>query len=340
MISGEPMEGTVGGTGVQVILPDAPQTALDTARNLRENSERRIDPPVRKSFVRNDDEDERPPLARLIGRGGRGGAVAVKLYLALIWRCSAPPYTTDVPARVWARLLGLYEPDTLGARRIAAALDVLHDEKLIDVTKRRGEPSLIKLLEESGTGDAYEIPSTAHQFASPANKPRHVYFKVPSLLWTDGHIQSMSASALAMLLVALAEQGKDKRETWWSTALFPARYNLTPTTRSKGTRELVGHRLLLVTKRSVSNSPRAQAFSRERVRNVYLLINGAYPHGADDRARAAIAKKTAKKTVKKTPEKRIVKRSLTTSVTASNAGQTSKTAKARAAGARRRRTTS
>ncbi len=307
------MEGTVGGTGVQVILPDAPESALETAKSLRDTSERRVDVPVRKSFVRNDDEDERPPLSRLIGRGGRGGAVAVKLYLALIWRCSAPPYTTDVPARIWARLLGLDQPDTLGARRIAAALDVLHDEKLIDVTKRRGEPSLIKLLEESGTGAAYDIPSTAHQFASPSNKPKHVYFKIPSALWTDGHIQSMSASALAMLLVALAEQGKDKRKTWWSTTVFPARYNLTPTTRSKGTRELVGRRLLLVTKRSVPNSAKAQAFSRERVRNVYLLINEAYPHDADDRARAALAKKGAKKTtkrtVKKSPATRIVKRS-------------------------------
>ena len=287
MSSGDTGQGFVGSTGVEEVLPNAPQIALRAARELLETSNRRIDTPVRKTFVRVDDQDIRPPLARLVGRGGRGGAVAVKLYLALLWRCSAEPFTTEIPARKWAMLLGLDEPDTLGARRVTAALEVLSREKLIVVDKRRGEPSVIHLLEESGSGVAYGLPSTAHTFAPADEKRAHLYFKVPSRLWTEGHIQSMSASAIAMLLVALAEQGAGQRETWWSTTVFPQRYNLTPTTRSKGTRELVARRLMLVTKRSVSNSSSDRIFSRERVRNVYLLINDAYPHKAADQAKGA-----------------------------------------------------
>lgn len=290
MSPGDPVEAMVGGTGVQEILPAAPAIALQAAQELLRSSNRRVDIPVRKAFVRVDDPEAKPPLARLIARGGRGGAVAVKLYLALIWRCSSEPFTTDIPARKWAMLLGLEEPDTLGARRVTAALDVLAREGLILLRKRRGEPSVIQLLDESGSGDIYELPSTAHVRAKAEERRQHLYFKVPSKLWTEGHIQSMSASALAMLLVCLAEQSAGQREMWWSTTVFPQRYNLTPTTRSKGTRELVARRLLLVTKRSVSNSVSERIFSRERVRNVYLLINEAYPHTAKDMAAAPLGK--------------------------------------------------
>ena len=115
--------------------------------------------------------------------------------------------------------------------------------------------------------------------SAKAHKSRHVYFKVPTQLWTSGHVQSMSAASLAMLLVLLAEQPKGRQPVWWSTELFPARYNLTSSTRSAGTRELVARRLLLVTKRLVPPMAQSQrTFARERVRNTYLLINEAYPH--------------------------------------------------------------
>ena len=55
----------------------------------------------------------------------------VLLYLALIWRCSAPPFSTDLQARKWALLLGLEDPDVRGARRMTNALDVLEREGLV-----------------------------------------------------------------------------------------------------------------------------------------------------------------------------------------------------------------
>ncbi|NEW36883.1 hypothetical protein GV791_30670, partial [Nocardia cyriacigeorgica] len=155
-------------------------------------------------------EGRKAPLARLIGAGGRGGAVAVKLYLALIWRSASPPHDTDLPARKWAQLLGLPEPETKGARRISDALRTLEAQRLVQVIREPGEPSIVRILDESGNGAAYELPSTAYHHAqdlaaktrSPERKKKYQammeanrYSKVPQELWTNGHIQDMSSAA-------------------------------------------------------------------------------------------------------------------------------------------------
>lgn len=284
----------------KVALPSAPSWSLELAKLLASESGRREEIPVRRSFVRVDDPTQEPPLARLISAGGRGGQVPLKLYLALIWRCSGEPFQTDILARQWAALLGLDEPNTLGARRVTRALDVLADLKLVTLEKRRGESTLITLREESGAGVRYTLPSTAFAKAStPEQAAPHRYFKVPLTLWTEGHIQSMSAAALAMLLILLGERNVDGRRTWWSTERFPALFNLSPTIRSQGTSELELRFLVDVRKQSVTSSS-SPTFSRERVRNTYKLIGDARPAAmveAEIKARAERAKKTKNKTL-------------------------------------------
>lgn len=301
-MSGDTGRVTVGATGVELILPDAPAGALEMAKQVAESSKRRVDIPVRKAFVKAGEDGAPPPLARLVARKGRGGAVAVKLYLALIWRCSKAPFETQISARKWATLLGLNEPNTLGARRITSALEILADENLVRLHKHRGDATLIELLEESGSGRGYTLPSTAHTLAGAKDKSQHVYFKVPQALWTAGHVQSMSSSALAMLLVTLSDQRPGKVGVWWSTSRFPAQFHLTPTTRSKGTKELVGRRLLYVSKQAVASAA-TRTFARERVRNLYLLINEAYPHASADAATQTKTTPTVRKpkTTDKTP---------------------------------------
>lgn len=255
----------------------APKWALETAKLLAEESGRREEIPLRRSFVRIDEAASVPPLARLISAGGRGGAVPLKLHLAIVWRCSGEPFQTDILARQWATLLGLEEPDTLGARRVTRALDVLEAHELVSLEKRRGESTVITLLEESGTGAAYSLPSTAYTRApDKENASRHRYFKVPLALWTDGHVQSMSAGALAMLLVLSAERNVDGRRTWWSTERFPQLFNLSPTIRAQGTKELRERSLISVRKESVTSSP-SPTFRRERVRSTYKLAGDARP---------------------------------------------------------------
>jgi hypothetical protein len=253
--------------------------ATRAAKELLETSGRREEIPVRKSFVRSAEPGQPPPLARLVSTRGRGGAVPVLLYLALIWRCSAPPFSTDLQARKWAVLLGLDDPDVRGARRITNALNVLEREGLVKLERRRGESTIITLLEESGEGHAYQLPSTATARAkTKAQAERHRYFKMPPKLWTTGDIQSMSASAIAMLLILLCERNVDGRRTWWSTERFPQLFAISPNMRANGTRELEDLGLLSVTKqRVVDGGDPSRIFTRDRVRNLYRLMGDARP---------------------------------------------------------------
>lgn len=282
-------------TGAKVVDGGSLREAKELARGLDASSGRRKEIPVRTRFVRSDNADSAPPLARLVSARGRGGAVPIKLHLALIWRCSAFPFSTDISARKWAALLGLEDPSGRGARRITAALDVLERERLVTLERRRGDSTIVTLLDESGFGDVYRLPSTAHSRASTKNKSAHRYFKVPARLWTEGHIQAMSAPAVAMLLVLLAERNLDLRPTWWSTELFPRRFGISAGVRAQGTRELVDRGLLTVEKQLVADAGE-QHFGRERVRNLYRLDGDARP---EDMAKAMAELSAARRAAKR-----------------------------------------
>lgn len=277
--------------------PDVPESSIEIAVNIAETSGSRTSIPLRWSFtqagaVEDDQERQRSPMARLVGAGGRGAAVSVKLYLALIWRSAAAPHTTDYPARKWAQLLALPEPETKGTRRVIDALRTLEDAKLVRLVREPGEPSIVQILDESGSGAAYELPSTSHFRAqdlasktrSPERKQKYQqameanrYSRIPLTLWTNGHIQDMSSAAVAMLLIVMSNShASEGAEVWWSTQKFPNQYGISPATRARGTKELVDRGLLRVTKRLVPNSPgNSRALAREKVRNVYTLINDA-----------------------------------------------------------------
>ncbi|NHU44318.1 hypothetical protein [Rhodococcus sp. A14] len=251
--------------------------SLDLASEIARSSKLRVDIPIRHVFVRDLEGEGNTPLSRLVATRGRGNAVAIKLYLALIWRCAAPPFDTQVSSRKWAALLSLDDPERGGAKRVSDAFRTLAREKLISVTANPGGSSTIQLLEESGTGAAYDLPSTAYVLAND-QKERHRYFKVPTRLWTQGHIQSLSAPALAVMLAVLSSQEAPGKPVWWSTILFPARFGLSPATRARGTKELVDRGLLKVGKTLVNESHfSSREFTQERVRNVYRLTGAAGP---------------------------------------------------------------
>lgn len=276
MIPDHPVTGTAVATSAKVSsAAGVTPASLALAKDIADSSKRRLHPPVRKSFAAARDGSGPTPLAQLVGSGGRGGAVPIKLYLALLWRCSGGVHDTEVSARKWATLLDLPDPNERGARRVASALRTLDELKLVKVTRIHGGPSNIKLLREDGSGSAYSLPSTAYTKAAAAKKAAHLYFKVPVTLWTKGHIQQMSAPALAMLLAILAEEGADGRGVWWSTELFPARYGIASATRAKGTAELTARGLLWVQRHSVAKSPGQHSFVPEAVRSVYHLLGDA-----------------------------------------------------------------
>ena len=148
-----------------------PASALEAAREVDASTTRRRATPLRKCFVRSDD-DAPPPMTRIFKSGGRGGQVALKLYLALIWRCSSPPFETTKPARAWATLLGLEDPGGNGQRRVNAALRTLQEAKLVRVVPVPGIGNKVVLLDDSASTKAALGRRASRQTKNRSSSPR------------------------------------------------------------------------------------------------------------------------------------------------------------------------
>lgn len=225
--------------------------------------------PVRTSFAVSSTGQE-TSLSKLLGSGGgRGGNVRIKLYLSLLWVAAREPYSTVRPARFWAALIGLDDPEDKGARRIRSALGDLKLANLVSVTKRGGSASEILLLKETGSGEPYTVPGLTGIGSAPiqATRPER-YFRVPESFWTYGWVEKLTSPAIAMLLILLAEGAHDGRSSWFSPATSSKRYGISTSTRKTGLNELV--RLGLV---EVDTAPALAAVvsSIRKPRNVYSL---------------------------------------------------------------------
>lgn len=231
--------------------------------------------PVRNVFVTSLD-GELPPLAALLRGGGRGGQTRVKLYLSLLWVCTAAPYEASYPARAWAALLGLEDHEGKGARRIHEAIRDLADRRLITAQDRGGRPSALRLLDESGSGEPYVPPSESYNRLRNLRVGgevlrHHQYFKIPSRLWTEGHIARLSGPGIAMLLVLVCERrGSRDGEVWFTPDIAQERFQLAPATRTAGLKELRDLGLLQTRKAVVSQDGMFINFYRRR--NVHTLL--------------------------------------------------------------------
>lgn len=221
--------------------------------------------PLRNYFVADDRDGVKPPLAQLLsagptGGGGRGGQLRLKLYLSLLWVCAAPPYEAIRPARAWAALLGLPDPEGRGARRVQDTLRELQNRKLVTLRDRGGWASAVTVLSDFGTGSPYLSPSeTYNQLKqsglSTAELAVHRYFRVPSKVWTSGLISRLSGPGLAMLLVLRCEQqGKDGTPVWFSPDRAMTRFSLAETTRRQGLDQLRAEGLVTTVTRKLSES--------------------------------------------------------------------------------------
>lgn len=245
-----------------------PQEILQTAK--RQASEmstgsKRIGIPVRTRFIRDvnasSGEVADTPMNRLVAAGSRDG-VTLRLYLALLWRCSASPFDTDVPTRRWAELLALPAPVSTYTRRISSALKRLEEENLITVDRTKGRTSVVTLLDESGDGTPYELPRSSRS-------PLEHWIRVPISLWQDDAFYALGTPGLAMLLAILAERNDPNEPMWWSVSRFEQRIGLTPSTRARGIKQLSEARLLTVQRKKLSNVP--GRFARDPSRHTYLL---------------------------------------------------------------------
>ena len=223
--------------------------------------------PIRNLFVADDRPDSKPTMAKLLssgptGGGGRGGQLRLKLYLSLLWVCAASPYEAVRPARAWAALLGLEDPEGHGSRRIQETLRELQERKLVRLRNRGGSPTGVTVLVEWGDGQGYEPPSeTYNRFKQAGHQSQswemavHRYFRVPSSLWTDGLIAKLNGPALAMLLILRCEQqSKDGTPVWFSPDRAATRFGLSESTRRLGLQKLRELGLVVTTTMNLSES--------------------------------------------------------------------------------------
>jgi hypothetical protein len=229
---------------------------------------------LRRAFVEREDVSAPTPLAQVI-RGGRGGEVRLKTYLSMLFIAGAAPYDVSYPARAWATLLDLENPETKGARRVNEAVSWLEARQFVTVANNPGRPSRVTLLNERGKGEQYELPGEVYnrlrnkKGADVAKRNRYV--KIPPEFWTSGWLSVLSTPAVSMYLVLLCAQTSDEvSEVWFSPDQADKLYSLSADTRSRGLAELRKAGLLTVRRRALSND----VFDVKRFRNAYMLDMG------------------------------------------------------------------
>jgi len=147
------------------------------------------------SFARGDGGPS--TLARLL-RGGRGGAVRIKLYLSKVLLAGSmhnhPVHGRNtifnVSGATWARALALPDPPKAGARRVADAQNQLASMGLIELQRQPSQPPITKLLHPTGSGAAWVEPGTP-------------YIRIPLEVWSNRWIWHLSAKELAVYVAIL-----------------------------------------------------------------------------------------------------------------------------------------
>jgi|SRR5579859_3368814 len=261
---------TSSGDALPVYANEPSDTALRLATRLSERVGARP-ARVRFGFVRRLEGEGPPPLAGLL-RGGRGGEVRLKLVLSLLWVAGGGDErhaTGAWPARAWAALLDLPDPEGNGQRRIHDAIRWLEEKNLIRVVRQPGKPMSLQLLLEDGSGKPYFDPAPHARKKKESNEhvePCELFFQMPPSFWTDGWIVRLSGRALTMLLV-LSEVTFSGGWRWVSPSQARQKYGISEDTWSRGVAELKRHKIIDIRKKPVGE----EEFDFRRVRNTYLL---------------------------------------------------------------------
>lgn len=229
---------------------------LDRAFDLADTGAQRVkgsNAPIRRDHIRTASKVD-PPMTRLL----RSSPVRLKLYLSLIWMSPGAPHDTKFQASTWAELLSLDDPLGRGARTINTALTYLSQERLVHLEPRQGLPSVVRLLDERGTGTAYSRPGKDD-----------LYVQIPLSFWTSQWISVLTGPAVAIFLVLLEQRphAKPKKRFWISPRIAKDLYGLSRDTWTRGTKELAGHGLIDVRPAPVDE----HTWGLKRRRNTYLV---------------------------------------------------------------------
>jgi len=232
--------------------------------------------PIRRHFIERSGQTP-SPLSLLLsgsnasrGGGGRGGRLRVALVLTLIWRLAKSPHTTIRPARYWAEILQLDDPEKAGARAVRNTLLELERRGFIRTEDRGpGKMPEIILRDETLRNVDYKLPYL--QAVEEGEAGDTSYFRVPESFWATGLCAKLSGAGLAMYLIAISRAGwGDDPSFWISPSRFSEEYGLGDSTRKKGLKELIEHGVVTKELRSIDRS--GKEGHRRFQRSVYTVV--------------------------------------------------------------------
>ena len=174
------------------------------------------------------------------------------------------------PARAWAALLDLPDPERRGDRRIRDAIRALEAAGLVRAAREPGRPLELALRRDDGSDEPYTNPGREARVAKEAGAfdRSELFVQLPPTFWTRGWALVLSGPGVAMLLVMLMlTQNGAKQGVWISPSQARARFGLSEDTWTKGVVELRQHGILEIRKKPVSED-----FAWRRVRNTYTLV--------------------------------------------------------------------
>lgn len=233
------------------------EEGVELLRRYVTKSKRHEQVPFAKTFLRSQEGDVAPPLARLI-QGGRGGEVRLKVFLTITMVATKSPHdiTRSPSPGHWAQMLAV--AGVQPSRRVAEALRWLNRHGYIKLTPRKGAFPKITLLSPQGAdepGIEYERPLDAGER----------YISLPLSLWSNGWIIDLPATSLALLMVIRdVQQAKDQLA--YVASSERDLYGLSPDTWTRGRIDLERRGLL-----EVKRVPQGGAFDHRRMRNLYRV---------------------------------------------------------------------
>jgi hypothetical protein len=183
----------------------------------------------------------------------------------MLWVAAGGSHDTSFPARSWAELFDLDDPEGNGERRIRDAIAWLERNEFVRVERDPGRPPSVFLLNDDGSGGKYSVPASNKKKRKLAH--RHWYVTLPATFWATGWGATLSAPALAVLLALLHwSHGGEGSDFWISPSQARKTYEVSADTWTRGVAELRHHRLV-----TVKRAPVGRDFSWRRLRNTYTV---------------------------------------------------------------------
>lgn len=151
---------------------------------------------------------------------------ALQLYLLLLAAWPFLENRTPLPAAVWARALTTKSGRKWSTTTVSEAWGDLEDLGLVD-RQRLSRSVRVTPRREDGS----------EPYTRPTGENGDTYFSLPSTFWTNDWFETLSAPAIAMLLIIAARTNQNP-EAWMAKERIAKWYGLSPRTVGEGLTEL------------------------------------------------------------------------------------------------------